>query len=661
MDDFPSMNPAQQKAVTWDGGPLLVLAGPGSGKTYTVTKRILYLLHRGIPPEQILVITFTKEAALSMQRRFQQSVKGFWPVHFGTFHSFFYQILKQSQLIGSGEILTFPEKIRLMLPILQKIRKETGGSLETESLKEECAAVLSAVGFYKNTLCEQEAKEKLSPEWRAHFQDICEAYGRKTALCGKPDFDDMLYGCLRFLQENREERQKWQKRFRHILIDEFQDINPVQYETIRLLAGKDTCLFAVGDDDQSIYGFRGSRPECMKRFEQEYQAQRILLDINYRSLPGIVDASLAVIGENRDRFEKELRPDPGRTETGSADSFRIRCFEDSDKEVACLIRQLEEYDRRFSQQNPPKQCAVLFRTNWEMQKLAVKLRRAGIPFWMGERMQSVYEHVISRDVTAYLSLAAGAWNGEDIQRIINKPSRLVSREMLAGCGCMEDLAGHCETSCHGADWGRETAGRVKKLIRQLQVMKDMSPGLAVAYVRKAVGYETYLRRLAGNNEEKWEEWKRLLDWLQEDASRFGNLFQWKEAQAAYTKSLEQRRESGNSGKAETGMRESRIRLMTVHGAKGLEFDTVFIPDCNEGNFPCGKFLTGPQAEEERRVFYVAMTRAKECLELFYLSGKTDGSRPPSRFLNPFLRSRQAGGDKSPWVSSADSAGTNPWS
>ena len=409
---------------------------------------------------------------------------------------------------------------------------------------------LSAVGFYKNTLCEQEAKEKLSPEWRAHFQGICEAYGRKTALCGKPDFDDMLYGCLRFLQENREERQKWQKRFRHILIDEFQDINPVQYETIRLLAGKDTCLFAVGDDDQSIYGFRGSRPECMKRFEQEYQAQRILLDINYRSLPGIVDASLAVIGENRDRFEKELRPDPGRTETGSADSFRIRCFEDSDKEAACLIRQLEEYDRRFSQQNPPKQCAVLFRTNWEMQKLAVKLRRAGIPFWMGERMQSVYEHVISRDVTAYLSLAAGAWNGEDIQRIINKPSRLVSREMLAGCGCMEDLAGRCEPSCHGVGWGRETAGRVKKLIRQLQVMKDMSPGLAVAYVRKAVGYETYLRRLAGNDEEKWEEWKRLLDWLQEDASRFGNLFQWKEAQAAYTKSLEQRRESGDGDAGE---------------------------------------------------------------------------------------------------------------
>ena len=691
MLDLNNMNESQRKAVTHTGGPLLVLAGPGSGKTFTITRRILYLIENGVPPERILVITFTKEAALSMQRRFQETSKIPQPVNFGTFHSVFFQILRKSNVLKSAELLSDSEKKNLLIPILQKNHIQTDGDLSYDNLREDAASFLSATSFYKNTLDAKQAARK-APTWlQDKFIRLLEEYQRAVRLCGKLDFDDMLSECMRMLSEDAYLREEWQGRFDHILIDEFQDINPVQYEVIKLLAGKNCSIFAVGDDDQSIYGFRGSQPECLKRFEREYASQRLLLDINYRSNPEIVNASLAVIGENKERFEKELKANPKRNGisdgkcvisdgenvisneenvVSSKEKVRLLSFEGSEEQCTYLIDRLGRFLSEHKE-NDGAECALLFRTNSGMQKLALRLRAAGIRYEMGERMQSIYQHFIVRDVMAYLSLASGDWNRETLLLVVNKPSRYVSREAVGnGVRSVLELQRYYRTKTDIPEKLRKNIlSALQSFGKQLDALGRLSPGLAVTYVLKAVGYEQYLRHLAGGNQEKWEEWREIMEWLKTDASRFSNLREWKEVQELHALELERGKTGSRPGTGRDIQRgtgkdnqrcagkndqrggrqvdnltgegahesDARIRLMTVHGSKGLEFDTVILPDCNETVFPHGRFQTDSEVEEERRIFYVAMTRAKENLELLYLTGTGERPRLPSRFLKPLLQ------------------------
>ena len=687
MLDLSDMNSAQQKAVTKADGPLLVLAGPGSGKTFTITRRILYLLEQGVPPEQLLVITFTREAAMSMQRRFQEMSKAFLPVNFGTFHSVFYNILKKSNVLKNQKLLTNSEKKRILIPILKKycenMEEKTG-----ESLGEDALQLLSAISFYKNTLRLEEAAGKAPAQWQSIFCAILEHYEKAVRSCGGLDFDDMLCRCRDLLSSDARLLSSWQERFRHILIDEFQDINPVQYEVVKLLAGDHCSIFAVGDDDQAIYGFRGSEPECLRRFEREYNAEKVLLDVNYRSHPQIIRASLAVVGENKDRFEKQLRPSPDRerevqqnyvgnsTAKGQgrfrndvkeiSDSViseeqiseeqkhrvRLLAFAEREEQYDYLIERLQTFLRE-REGDTKKECAVLFRTNSYMQGLAVRLRTAGIPFAMGERMQSVYEHFIAKDIMAYLTLAAGQWDREALLRIINRPSRYVSREAVGSYGhSMQELQSYYEAQERYGRYKENTYEKLCIFDRQLKAIGKLSPGLAVSYVQKAAGYRKYLQETAGNAE-RLSQWQEMLEWLKADAGRFSSVEEWRAAQEVHNRDLEQGKGSDRGagkkqGKADgytdrTGPTEQNtdksgpgIRLMTVHGAKGLEFDTVIVTDCNESVFPYGRLQTGPEIEEERRVFYVAMTRAKENLELLYLTGTGERPRLPSRFLNPLL-------------------------
>lgn len=633
MLDLTDMNDVQRRAVTHGGGPLLVLAGPGSGKTFTITRRILYLLEQGVPPERILVVTFTREAAQSMERRFQKMVQSPRPVNFGTFHSIFFQILRKSNVLKSTEILNDSGKKELMIPILRKQQEQSGKEASPEELREDAAVFLAAVSYYKNTLAAGQAARKAPPQYQEDFVRLFKEYQQAVRVCGKLDFDDMLVECRRFLAENSGMRENWQEHFDHILIDEFQDINPIQYEVVKLLAGKKCSIFAVGDDDQAIYGFRGSEPECLRRFEREYEAEKLLLDVNYRSGPEIVSASLAVIGDNKERFEKTLRPNPERKSGNDSEKVRLCSFEGSEEQYLFLIRRLEEFLRE-DKKIGSAECAVLFRTNAGMQKLALRLRAAGIGYEMSERMQSIYRHFVVRDVMAYLLLASGVWEREMLLRIINRPSRYVSREAVGkGVRSVGELQRYYRGKTDMPEKTRKNIlDALGKLERQLEAIGRLSPGLAVSYVQKAVGYERYLRLLAGKNREKWEEWQEIMEWLKADASKYSSLREWQEAQEMYTEELER----GKKKKDTAGV-GVRIRLMTVHGSKGLEFDTVILPDCNEGVFPHGRFQSESELEEERRIFYVAMTRAKECLELLYLTGTGDRPRLPSRFLRPLLQ------------------------
>lgn len=606
MYDFSNLNDAQLEAVTWEGGPLLVLAGPGSGKTYTIVQRISYLLKKGVPPEQILVITFTKEAAASMQHRFQKISQGFSPVNFGTFHSVFYHILKESHFIQAKKLLHQNEKIGLMLSVLRRNREKTAENPSfIDSKREDAVMLLSAISYYKNTLQKDETLSKVPLHLQENFQNLYREYEKTAEMAGGMDYDDILIRCKILLCQNHSIREKWQRRFRYILIDEFQDINPIQYEIIKLLAPPPNPVFAVGDDDQSIYGFRGSNPECLKRFETEYSAKRICLSVNYRSGQKIIDTSLAVMEEGKNRYLKKLK---SGWENKAESIVTIRGFAGKEQEQNYLLEQLKNLQA--------KTTAVLFRTNTAMQSFAVLLHRSNLPYQMKEKSISIYEHFIIKDVMAYLLLASGQENQENFLRIMNKPCRFISREKT-----LED---------------KSASKGILQLKRQLECMKDFTPALAVNYVLKAVGYERYLRQLSAGQPEKWQEWENILEWLKQDACNYSTVRDWQEAQWLYQEKAQEDR------KPEKVERQSRsdfyVQLMTVHAAKGLEFDVVYIPDCNEGVFPYKRMPDTESVEEERRVLYVAMTRAKENLELLYLTGTEKSPRLPSRFLNPLIHS-----------------------
>lgn len=611
MIDLSKMNEAQRLAVTHGEGPLLLLAGPGSGKTFTITQRILYLLERGTPPEQLLVITFTKDAAASMQQRFRKLSPTNHPVNFGTFHSVFYHMLRESGCLKTDHLLNQSQKKKILLPIL----KERSGEAFKELLQEDTAAILNAMSFYKNTLSMEEAARKAPKEWQEAFPAILEQYEKAREKTGALDFDDMVCECREMLSGQPRVRQYWQNRFAHILMDEFQDINPIQYETVKLLAKHPCNLFAVGDDDQAIYGFRGAQPGCLRQFAEDFNARQLLLNINYRSCREIIDASGKVIGENRNRFPKELQPAPV-TSLNRQSPVAVRPFADRESQYGYLIQRLKA---------SPQGCAVLFRTNAAMQGAAARLRGAGVPYVMKEKVQSIYEHFIVRDILAYLLLAQGKWSRESFLYICNRPSRYISREALAQG---ESLA---QIKAYYAGAPRQLAA-LDLLERQLKYIGRASLKAAIAYICKAVGYEGYLREQSRGHSEKWLEWQERLEWLKADGGRFERVEDWLAAQEEYNESLKREKKQTESASS----REA-VWLMTVHGSKGLEFDHVIIPDCNEKVFPHGKMIDGDTCEEERRIFYVAMTRAAKSLELLYLNGTDTGSRPPSRFLNPLLR------------------------
>ena len=433
------------------------------------------------------------------------------------------------------------------------------------------------------------------------FHSILTDYESARHRMNALDFDDMVYECRNLLRDNRRVREELSRRYTHILVDEFQDINPMQYETLKYLAGEGKRVFAVGDDDQAIYGFRGSSPACLKMFVKDFRSQQILLQVNYRSTQQIIEAATRVIGENRERIAKEMqKSSAGTGEIGR--EVQLKSFENREQEYRYLIRRLEE--------NKSEECAVLFRTNAYMQGFAARLDREGISYVMKEKGTGIYEHFIAGDIMAYLLIASGKGTREMWLRIMNKPYRNLDRELFAeeGVAIMSPVE----------------RDNLQKLKQQLKQVSEMRPGIAVRFICKGMGYEKYLQKRAGKDSEKWQEWAWICDWLIEEASCYSSVEEWLKAQKEGEK---QRRPEDE---------KNRLHLMTAHAAKGLEFENVWIPDCNEKIFPHGNMPDENTCEEERRLLYVAMTRAKKSLELLYLTGTGERPRLPSRFLNPLF-------------------------
>ncbi len=606
------MNEAQKRAVAHGEGPCLVLAGPGSGKTLTIVNRIKYLIEeRRVRPEEILVITFTKYAAEEMRLRLQALMEGRrLPVTTGTFHGVYYGILRWAYRIGPGNILSDEEKYRMLRQIVS--------TLEVESFDEEdfLQGIAMEIGVIKNNRLDPENYQARHCPSEA-FRSIYREYEALRKELKKIDFDDMLVLCYDLFTKRADVLKLWQKKFRYILVDEFQDINQVQYDVIRMLAAPEHNLFVVGDDDQSIYGFRGANVKLMFRFLKDYpKAERMLLDINYRSTANIVRHALQVIENNEMRFEKKIRP-----QKKAGTMVHIQETLDSEDEGSYVA---EEIKSRMEGGVPAEQIAVLYRVHTDARALAGQLVKRKIPFYMRDTMPDIYQHFIAKDIRAYLRLAGGGRERADFLQIMNRPLRYLSRASVSDSRIVS-FEGLRRFYCD-KDWMQD---RIDQFEWDLKMLGKMAPYAAIQYIRKKIAYDDFLREYASKKGVQISEYRDILEELEESSKPFRTIEEWFEHIREYSEALKEQKQKKQE--ARTG-----VRLMTMHASKGLEFDTVFIIQANEDRIPYKKAVQENGTEEERRLFYVAMTRAKEVLKISYVTTKNGKDASPSRFVEEIV-------------------------
>ncbi len=606
------LNTEQKKAVDITFGPAVVLAGPGSGKTAVITERTIKLIREEkIPAGNILVVTFTRAAAEEMKRRVHKAAANEEEkqASFGTFHSIFFKILRFSLNLDGSAVIRESDAHRYIGSMARECGLTADGNEVISEIRGEIAKVKSEGGLkdgYRATSCPGEM-----------FVKIYAGYTEYLKKNRRVDFEDMLLMTERLFEESPETLDIWREKFRFIMIDEFQDINRLQYKLIRMLAEPENNLFIVGDDDQAIYGFRGSDPTIMLGFEKDYPgAVKIVLNRNYRSQENIVRVAGNLIRRNRDRFEKKIT---AVRDAGSEPD--IGCFATTRAENLRITELIREYRAKGYAW---RQMAIIYRTNRLAEQVASALAACGVPFSLKGNFQSIYSHFAVQDVLSYIKLALGDRKRETMLSVINRPKRYISREMFPRESFTFD---ELRAAAKGNVRLSET---IDKLEFDLAYVKRGTPLSAIVYIRKGIGYDDHLREYASQRGMRGEEFLKVLDQMEEDAEGFKDFDGWFENITRIKSEFERRQDMEN--------RESRdaVTITTMHGAKGLEYDIVFLPDANEGVTPYQKALTREEEEQERRMFYVAVTRAAQKLHVFSVRKLNGKEAVESRFIKEML-------------------------
>lgn len=606
-----NVNESQYRAITHKEGPMLVLAGPGSGKTLTITSRTKYLIEEcGIQPERILVITFTKAAAMEMKERFLKLMDG-QPgnVTFGTFHAVYFTILKYAYGLKAENILRDDQRIAYLRELIHKYQIEVEDENEyIGDLTSEISRVKSEkidLNHYYSVNCSADI-----------FRKIYHSYGEKLKNARLIDFDDMLILCNNLLLENEKVRKFWQSRYTYILIDEFQDINRIQYDTIRILAEPENNLFIVGDDDQSIYRFRGAKPEIMLGFEQDYKdAKKVVLDVNYRSTRNIVEAAGLVIKNNTKRFEKNIT-----TIHEEGDKIKVKHFKTQKEEVEAVVQDImRERDGGRNLED----IAVLFRTNTQPRMLAQKMVEYNIPFKMRDEVPNLYNHWIAQNIFSYIRMARGEVRRSELLQVMNRPKRYISRDALES-----EIVDFTKLKKNYRDkqW---MVDRIEKLEYDLAMLRKMAPYAAIRYIQNAIDYEAYLKEYAEYRRMNFGELVDVIEEMAEGAKDFKDYDSW-------FRHIEEYSEEMKRQAAKSKTMANAVTFTTMHSSKGLEYESVYIIDANETIVPHKKSVTDADIEEERRMFYVAMTRAKKKLTIYSTGERYNKELTVSRFVNEML-------------------------
>ncbi len=602
-----NLNNSQKQAVVHVDGPMMVLAGPGSGKTTVIMERIAYLIgDAGVDPSNILVITFTKAAANEMKERFlKRAPREGVRVTFGTFHAVFFMILKHAYHYNASNIIREEEKAQFMRELVHSMR------LQYDDEGEFVQGLLSEISFLKNSRIRPEHYYPMNVSQEV-FSAVVKEYGQFLRRYKKIDFDDMLVYTYELFAERKDILAAWQGKYRYILIDEFQDINRLQYDIVRMLAAPANNLFAVGDDDQSIYRFRGAKPEIMLHFPQDYPDAKIVsLSFNYRCPQDVVQMAEKIIGYNKNRFPKEIQAvKPGVC------SVTVERFASQREENKRLVERILGGEAALGE------TAVLFRTNTQARLLMEQMMEYNIPFVAKDRILDIYGHFIAKDLYAYIRIAQGSRRRHDFLKIMNRPKRYLSRDSLPGETVSFDA---WQAFYADQPWVEE---RIVRLLDDIRAVGGMRPFAAVNYIRKAIGYDAFLKEYAEYRNIEEEGLMEVLDTLHEASRDFETFEEWFLHIEACRKKLEEmnRRQEGKQGQ------QDAVTLATFHSAKGLEFDVVHMIDVNEGVTPYKKAVLLPDMEEERRMFYVGVTRAKEKLHLYVPQRVNHHEAELSRFL-----------------------------
>jgi len=633
LSDFSRfLNDEQSEAVHWMNGPVLILAGAGSGKTRVITYRIAYLLTKGVPQSEILAVTFTNKAAREMAQRIRTLVpKKLSGLTVSTFHSLGAQILREK-----GSILGYRHNISIYDAQDQaSLIKETGHELGLKGEALDVAEASRVISLIKNGRMEWSAENR-------HFKKLYDEYQKNLKLYNAVDFDDLITLPVRLLSESEATRLEYTSRYRFVLVDEFQDASGNQYDMMRLLVGADKNVCVVGDDDQSIYSWRGASFENIRRFETDFPGTKeIKLEQNYRSTGTILKAANALISHNSNRKPKQLW-----TGLPSGDPIEVFAAENELEEAAFIVSKIRTLMIRDSLHF--QDFGILLRANHLTRALEETFRKENIPYAISGGM-SFFERQEVRDMLAYLKLIANHDDDTSFLRVVNTPRRGIGRKLLehiaahAGehhCSlfsALTALAGPKETGLeeksHAA--AEEFADLIGRFRSRLLGGKKLAQG-----VRELVEEIDYWAHLVSENRDAKD--KDVVKWKFGNVeSLIGSLADFEENPDNVHPSLFDyltRVTLASRDDLDDKEEEGRVNLMTIHSAKGLEFPVVFIAGVEQDIIPHARSVEEADAnfEEERRLFYVALTRAERRLHISWCSSRRRMGKPSEAFPSPFL-------------------------
>lgn len=634
------LNPRQQEAMQYTSAPLLVLAGAGSGKTSVITRKIAYLIeYCQIPARYITAVTFTNKAAREMKARVQkilsnEKTKG---LTVSTFHQFGLQFLRyellHTPLKGNFSIMDSDDSKRLLMDLMIR------DNMSNAESRELIGKAIKMISDWKNDLIPPEkASETLDDPKDLLFATLYELYERNLRAYNAVDFDDLIVLPTRILQENQQVRERWQNRIRYLLVDEYQDTNTAQYELIKLLVGVQARFTVVGDDDQSIYAWRGAKPENMALLQQDFPKLKVIkLEQNYRSTNRILLAANAVITHNEHLFEKKLWSDKGHGELIRV----IQCRNDDD-EAERVAKEIITHKLRNG--NQWQDYAVLYRSNFQARMLEAQLRQLQIPYKLSGGT-SFFARSEIKDVMSYLRIILNPDDDNAFLRVINTPKRGIGSASLEKLGLFAQE--HQSSLLSACGHNGLTHVLPKKVANELRYFFDFienytqelyqhdDPVPLVKQMIDETGYIDMIRAEAKNPQQE----KVRIDNIETLYASIQNLINRADDEEERTieavirklvllDMLEQQQEEENTNK---------VNLMTLHAAKGLEFNYVYIMGLEEDLLPHRNSILAESIEEERRLMYVGITRAKRELILTLANQRRSGGQmrttTPSRFLD----------------------------
>jgi DNA helicase-2/ATP-dependent DNA helicase PcrA len=565
---------------------MMVLAGPGSGKTAVITARAALLSGAGAKPQGILIITYSKAAAREMERRFEK-ISFAKNVTFGTFHSAFFRILRRKKGYDTQQILSDNERRTVVRGYLSEMQYEPDDEM--------LSALLSEMSLVRNELYDLNHyhSKTIGAE---DFIFICGAYENYKKEKSKIDFDDMLCHAYELLKTDEAELNYWQKKYPFIMIDEFQDINRVQYETVKLLALPSNNLFIVGDDDQSIYRFRGSRPEFLLNFPKDFpETKQVTLETNYRSTDAIITYANKLISGNKARYEKNIS---GTSQKGAPPVFLIS--EDQNAEAILIAEKIRDLRKSGADLN---EIAIAFRLNIQARAFT-------------DAFLDLFAYM---RVARRISLKQKTGFDADSARIVNKPFRFIGKAFLQIAKKNNENIFSSYKNDSTLHIAQKTS--LEELYGDLINLSKRETSDAIRYIRQNMGYNGHVIDTCEYRKLNPAGLFEIADELQEAAKKFSNPLDFIKHAEKISAAAKEKTQAGKC-----------CTLTTLHSAKGLEFERVFIAGAVEEVLPYIRSKTPAEIEEERRLFYVGVTRAKNELYISTIKSRYDKPVKPSRFI-----------------------------